>query len=148
MKKHFYLHTSNLENAREFTEDSSFQPTYCYPYFETYVSFRNEYGRIKTDQNYYHIMLGTIRDDNCPWCGSVPNVVELSVGVDVPFNTQKIKFCMECFNCGSRGPVNTISFNDITDFQVKEHVKALIKQRYSERKQWDHDLKNPYEEPK
>jgi len=143
MRKHIYVHTSNLENASVMSSDESFQPVYEYINEVKDIS-RNEWGRFKTDQNYYHIMLGSIRNDNCPWCGSVPNLVELTERVDWP-GQSKIKFCLECLNCGSRGPVNTLTFNDLTNFEAKDHVKEMIKARYSERKQWDHELVNPYE---
>lgn len=147
MRKHIYLHTSNLENAQEFSDDLCFEPAYMYCHQIKNIS-PYEWGRIKTEAYYYHIMIGNIRNDNCPWCGSTPNLVELSEKAPFPM-PDRVTFFYECLNCGSRGPVNKIHFNEIMDIclerQVKDEVKAKIKARYSERKQWDHDLVNPYE---
>jgi len=144
MRNHIYLHTSNFDYAQKFRDDDSFEPAYNYsnriPNMSPY-----EWGRIKTGANYYHILVGAIRKENCPWCGSQPNFIELTERVDVPFNTQIIKFCMECLNCGSRGPVHRIQINDLHSNELKEIVKDRIKSHYSLRKQWDDGLVNPYE---
>lgn len=139
MRKHIYLHTSNLTHASQIAKDKAFEPLCTYQNDILFKVYRNEFGRIKTSSNYFHIMLGTITDDNCPWCGSVPTLVDLNEPADWT-GQARIKFYMQCLNCGSTGPVNTITFNDITDFEIKEHVKQMIKHKYSERKQWDHDL--------
>ena len=143
MRKHIYLHTSNLENAEVFIKDESFQPLYEYIYEVRNIS-PNEWGRFKTDQNYYHIILGSIRNDNCPWCGSIPNFVELNERSEVPFTT-RMKFCFECLNCGSRGPTHSIILNDLASNEIKENIKERIKHAYAQRLTWDHDLVNPYE---
>lgn len=140
MRKHIYLHTSNLEMVRDLREDNAFDPLYEYPPNEISRSFPNEYGRIKTLGNYYHIMLGQIQQDGCPWCSGPPEVIKLWGST----NTRYAAYCIQCMQCGSRGPVLNISSSAEENKEVYEEHINFMWQRYKRRRAWDDDFVNPY----
>lgn len=70
MRKHIYVHTSDLDVLRDINEDSAFERVCNYDRIEYSKIHTNGFGRIKTDNNYYHILVGQIKQKNCPWCGS------------------------------------------------------------------------------
>ena len=94
MKKHIYLHTSNLDYTKELRNDDSFECTHEYPTWEFSKTHRNEYGRILTDDNSYHILIGTISQENCPWCNGKANIRNI-----LSTNPMCSRYCIECENC-------------------------------------------------
>jgi len=146
MRNHIYLHTSNFDYAQKFRDDDSFEPAYNYSNRIQNMS-PYEWGRIKTGANYYHILVGAIRKENCPWCGEIPELKQLHDYLDSPglMPARPLSFCMQCMNCGSRGPVIHVYEQAVKNDQYMDEVKQMIKQEYSIRKQWDDGLVNPYE---
>ena len=141
MKKHFFLHTSDLENIKYIKEDIKFKLTFQYPEWELAKTHRNEYGRIETQQNYYHFLIGQMKQENCPWCGCGCNIEKVSESSIV----SHARYCMICLYCGARGPVLNIAPTVENDPVAVEQYKMLIKQRFETRRPWDANLENVYE---
>lgn len=53
----------------------------------------------------------------------------------------KDKYWVECVNCKSRGPTTLITPIISCDELMKEHIMAVIKDRYSRRLSWDSTIK-------
>lgn len=138
MKKHIYLHTSNLEHIRRLKEDLAFEPTHEYNPSEFEHSHQNEYGRIKTDQNYYHILIGHVKQKGCPWCGAPPILKKISDGSI----TRHAEYVMQCINCGARGPVLNVNQFMEQNKDAMSEVQSLMEHRFSHRLPWDEGLKN------
>lgn len=141
MKKHLYLHTSNLEYCNQLREDSLFECVFEYPKIEIEKSHRNEYGRIKTRDNYYHIILGSMPQKNCPWCNSVCEIRKIYQSE----LSQQSQYCMQCTNCSAHGPILNICFSSEESKESMEYFKEFITHRFQHRTQWDSNFVNPYE---
>jgi len=140
MKKHLYFHSSNLEQIREIKKDANFEPYYEYgPMPDKMNQHQYEYGRIKTDTNYYHFIMGNPRQEGCPWCGGTAEIIE---GITSSISPRK--YCIQCMRCGARGP--TLNVN--TDQAENPEVVALLWQRFETRRTWDDSFINPYGERK
>ncbi len=137
MKEHLYFQSSNLEYSRFLQDDVNFEPIHEYDLIDFQKITPYEWGRIKTGNNYIHLILGTILNNNCPWCKEEPYLKKVLDGDLFNFS----QFCLVCPNCGSRGPVlnvrsdiepKTIAFNQWFD---------LLNARYARRLSWDHGFK-------
>lgn len=138
MKKHIYLHTSGLEQTKTLRDDPNFERPYEYTQIIKQRTFPNEYGRIKTRQNYYHILIGSMKQTGCPWCGNEPELIKTKK--DQNFTT----YCFTCPICLSKGPTLNIR-NNLETEESMEHFKEVMKHRYTHRRPWDADFVNPYE---
>lgn len=141
MKRHIYLHTSNFEVTTHLNEDDQFESLPNYKPKEFLLLHQHEYGCIKTKQNFYHIILGNIKDDTCPWCNSP---VELKKLGENKF-TQYSHYCMKCPRCLSHGPILNVCFSAEQDQKYMDELFSFIKQRFSYRNSWDKNLVNHYE---
>ncbi len=141
MRNHIYLHASNLEHAKYFRDDQDFQPVTDYDKFDLSKTFQNEWGRIKTKGNFYHIIIGHPKQENCPWCGSLCLLKKIG---ENEFSRHS-QYCMQCINCGSHGPILNICSSAEENLEVMENIRDLIKQRFETRRQWDAGWKNPYD---
>lgn len=141
--KHIYLHTSNLENARALREDSNFEPTPHYDPIGMANLHRNEFGRIRTKQNYFHILLGKLYEENCPWCGCVPEIKKLGQPGLGEMPIRMDQYCLQCRQCGSRGPILNINAS-IPEEHIEEYY-SMIRMRYVHRRSWDEGFVNPYD---
>ncbi len=134
MPKHIYLYTSNLNHLRDLDEDRSFEHVWNYDQISLSKTHQNEYGKVKTKKNYYHIFVGRMRQKNCPWCNSQcePNRIE------------KSDFCasyyMQCKNCGARGPVLSIASGKENDKDSMDLFINLLLNTFETRRPWDADL--------
>ena len=143
MTKHFYFHSSNLDYINEVQQDELFEHISLYNDIDFHNIHQNEFGRIKTKDNYIHLLFGNISNDNCPWCGSEA-ILEIE---DDPRNvlcnsgTIKKTYYLQCRNCFSTGPHKTFAINGINNLEVEDHIIELVKSNYSYRKSWDYDLK-------
>jgi hypothetical protein len=142
MRNHIYLHTSNLNIINKFKNDDLFQSCYEYPIHEIENLHPNEYGRIKTKHNYYHILVGQIRQENCPWCAAIPFIKR----IENPGLTYTAEYCMQCQGCGARGPILYVNSMMNNDDKYMDEVRCLIKHKFKTRRQWDDGLVNPYEQ--
>lgn len=142
MRKHLYFYSSNLEYARDLKDESCFEYLYQYPKNEIEKAHENEYGRIKTKDTYFHFLIGTIRNNDCPWCGCseicLKKEEDKSYGTMNPFS--KDKYFMQCTHCGSRGPVVFGEPSITNDKDFNEYLISLIKENYSRRLSWDSKL--------
>lgn len=142
MRKHIYLHFSNLDQLRELRNDDKFErPPEYYEWVGVQKAFRNEYGRIRTNQNYYHILVGHLEQDGCPWCGSPAEVVKLGNSRVLGFKT----YCIQCIQCGSRGPTLNVSETSIENTEIFQDCMERLWHRYKHRRTWDDGFQNPYE---
>jgi len=140
MKNHIYLHTSNFENTRFIRNDESFFPPFNYTPQQYEKLLGNEYGIIETDDNYYHILVGSINQDGCPWCGGEAIVKKLFDGTkEMPI--QHSIYCMECVRCRSRGPLLNLIGSTV---DIEEYFE-FMRNRYKRRLSLDSDFINPYE---
>lgn len=133
MRNHLYFNSTNLDYIKFLRDDYLFEIVSEYPEHEANACHRNEWGRIKTANNYIHLIMGKVPDIGCPWCGS-------------PAASRKIKdatiitpsqYCMECLICGARGPILNVIKEVELDPRAMEEIKDLMYQRYSYRNGWD-----------
>jgi len=141
MRKHLYFYVSNLEQTKEIRNDDRFEPVPEYDSYELPLTSRNEYGRIKTNQNYYHILVGKLEQEGCPWCGHFAQIVK----VDEDVFMQRAIYCIQCTKCGARGPMLNIDVNVENNETVMSHFNDLLWTRYKHRRPWDDGFKNHYE---
>ena len=144
MKKHIYLHTSNLNYKRDIKDDRNFEPCIHYSVKDYQKISKYEFGRINTNENYIHIIMGNIPQENCPWCGSIPKLIKLP-DEEIRDILLPSKYCIQCYTCGSRGPVLNVNCTSEQNSPYMEEMENLIKRRYERRNQWDHDFINPYD---
>jgi hypothetical protein len=136
IRKHIYVNSSNLNYIPEIDGDDDFQSVYNYPAHEYVKTSAYEWGRIKTDSLYIHFIMGHIRDRNCPWCGYGVDLKSLNKdNPSDPFH--RLNFCMECRNCGSRGPVNSIIASSIITNDDEDMLRSIMESVYIQRKNWD-----------
>lgn len=141
MRKHLYFYSSNLEQTKELRNDVKFQHVHEYDAHEYPLTSRNEYGRIKTDQNYYHILFGRLEQEGCPWCGSPAKVVKLSTDKALLYTA----YCIQCMGCGARGPSLNVSQTTEQNKELFDECINLLWHRYNHRRAWDEGFVNPYE---
>lgn len=136
MRKHVYLHTSNFEYIKHLRNESSFENVHQYNRITEfpYIS-ENEFGRIKTSQNYFHILIGHIRHEGCAWC-DFPLKVISNHAKAFPFDENKFEFYCLCEQCGAKGPITYLHINDTSE-EVKHEMDALILQKYQRRLSWE-----------
>lgn len=139
MRKHIYLHTSNLEYIRDLRDDNLFQCPSEYDLKSVLKSHRNEYGRIKTNQNYYHILVGTIKQEGCPWCGYSVSLIKLKELTDGMIMLHS-RYCMQCNNCGARGPILNVNQVMEGDKILMETIESAERDRFELRRPWDENL--------
>ena len=139
--KHVYLHTSKFENTEVFRGDSDFEGYPNYDSLEKIKLLHKEYGRIKTKDAYYHILVGSIKHEGCHWCAGTP---ELFV-IGPSRITGYVAHCIQCDTCGSRGPTLNICESQIIRKNDFEEIVEHIWTRYKYPRQWDSALINPYE---
>jgi len=133
--KHLYFHSSNFEYIKLLNIDELFEPVFQYSQSDLKNLIPNEYGRITTAYHCYHLIMGNIPQKECPWCGMKPVLKKLPDVNGMDYSS----YCMQCPNCGSRGPVMKINPQVQIDERELERVKALISDRYSVRLPWDHE---------
>jgi hypothetical protein len=146
MRKHIYVHTSTQDYLRDINEDVEFESVAQYDPISSQKCYKNEYGRIKTKGNYYHIMIGEMKQENCPWCNSPAVLKKVYDGVsDTMTPSEPDQYCMICTQCGSRGPLLNLNQHVVKDPKFMTYIEQCIKDRYESRRQWDSHLINPYE---
>lgn len=139
-RKHIYLHTSNVENTSRLRNEELFEPVFKYcPITEIPYIHQNEYGRIKTKDAYYHILVGQIRKKGCLWCNFPLNVISEHIKDEYPNDANKFKLFCECQRCGARGP-SKILFINFDDQKVKDCIDQLILQHYQEIPSWEESI--------
>jgi hypothetical protein len=136
MRKHIYVNSSNLKYIEYIDKDEDFEHVSQYPPNEITKASAYEWGRIKTCSLYIHFIMGHVRDKNCPWCKS--EVAFTPLNKDNPSDPfHYLGFCMQCMNCGSRGPVTKLMASSIITKDHEEQLRSLIECVFIERKNWD-----------
>lgn len=137
MRNKIYLYTSNVACTEFIRKDSKFQPTYEYcPFSEGHNTLRNEYGRIRTKENDYHIIVGDLRAEGCAWCQHPLDVIFNEEEPVFELDRNKFTcFCL-CKNCGSKGPEKSLRIYDPSE-DAMDHLRALILYNYSQRASWE-----------
>ena len=141
MRKHLYFYSSNLQLTRELRQDDQFEGVQQYSSHEIELTPQNEYGRIKTNQNYYHFIFGRLSQKNCPWCDALPELLKVHESVFL----ERCEYCIQCMQCGSRGPILNINSSQEKDKNFMDFFKDIMWSRYNDRLAWDKDFVNPYE---
>jgi hypothetical protein len=136
VKNHIYLHTSNLDFSKAFNNEELFQRPYEYDCFDIQKHHQNEFGRIITKDNYYHILLGKIRQKGCAWCECDLEIKQIHVPDFFPHEHNKFCFYCECPRCKCKGPETILYINDQSK-EFMEHIHALILDKYDSRIPWD-----------
>jgi hypothetical protein len=139
MKPHVYLHTSKLNVIQHLREDSLFEPAFQYPR-ETYDKCHaNEYGKIKTKDVDYHLILGQIRGKDCPYCGSKSKMEYKEY-----FDSFGLRFVYwgNCQSCGARGPCSStyLKPNDVNP-DITSHLEEKCIYEFANPRPWDYNLK-------
>lgn len=142
MRKHLYLFTSNLDMTRELRKDVDFLEVHRYSSHEISKTHPYEWGRITTSGNYYHIIIGKMRQEGCPWCASPTKIKKISDAGEG--NRFYSVYCIQCMSCGSRGPYLNVTDTVEENTEAFGHIKDLMKQRYETRRYPDEDFLNPY----
>ena len=134
MKKHFYLHCDNQDIISSLKLLDNFEKTVQYSTFEMNKTYRNEYGRIKTQDAYLHILVGTIHDLGCPWCDGELEVIEISK--DKVLNFYYVTFTVKCKMCNSQGPKDRLQLNEKmeADENMMNEIHSFILNKYNKRK--------------
>jgi len=138
-----YFHSSNLDYTKYLREYDNFEHLYQY-ISNCEPTYPNEYGRIKTDQAFYHILLGKISQENCPWCGGKGKLKKREMHSEEHFyftGFDLVQYYIECIDCGSRGPILMANKGVKDDKEMQDNLESYAKQRYAYRKMWDHDLR-------
>lgn len=135
---HIYLHTSNFENIPHLKNDSCFQPAYEYRPTEMFGLPRNEYGRIETKANYYHILIGQMPQFFCPWCGTEPEIIQTFKPDPEGTIPPPAQYQLICTKCGSRGPILNVNQFYSAESDEMAHYMDFMRQRYANRLPWDH----------
>ena len=141
MRKHIYVHSSNLEYRRELRHADEFEGVPEYAAWEMPFTSQNEYGRIKTDAFYIHLLMGQMQQEGCPWCGSPPTFTKLSSSDGIRLST----YCMQCNHCGARGTVLNVNPHMEQKKETMDEVESILKHRFTQRIPWDKDFVNHYE---
>lgn len=141
MRNHIYLNCA-LTSLRKLRDDINFEAAFEYEPIEAKPKlFQHEYGRIKTAQNYYHVLAGNPPQENCPWCNGPGEMIQLKTS-DL---TSHSVYCIQCMQCGARGP----SLNVSKDMEINKtcfnECIALLWQRWKNRRTWHDGFVNPYE---
>ncbi len=136
MRKHIYVNSSNLDYLQLLDADDKFERVCEYPEHEFVKCTPYEWGRFKTDSLYIHFIMGHIRNRNCPWCGSGVSFKPLNKdNPSDPFH--QLDFCMQCMNCGSRGPVKSIMKSSLITSEGINGIRTFMESVYMQRKNWD-----------
>lgn len=135
VRNHLYFHSSNFDYIEFINGDPKFEPVYQYPRSEFEDTHVNEWGRIKTESNYYHFIIGNIPQKGCPWCGIEMVLKKLPDVNGMDYSS----CCMRCPNCGAMGPVIQINSQVQIDEKYFEAVKDIIARRNAVRLPWDHE---------
>ena len=137
--KHLYFHSSKFEYIQDLLDDKDFERTFEYPPSEFHKSYENEFGRIRTSSNYFHFLLGSIRQRFCPWCGEKPEFKQINEVKPGDF-FQYLQFSYICPKCGSRGPVINICESALVDEKFKDTLEQVAQSRYEHRIGWEEGL--------
>lgn len=142
-KKHIYCNISDPSLSEFIKKDERFTPVHKYEGLALENAHENEWGIIETENNYFHIILGTVRQEKCPWCSGKVKVIKLPKKEACFFGPpQYDRYCLQCENCGSQGPI-LFNYPDIkTDQTYIDEIFDMLKQRYSVRRPWDDGLVN------
>ena len=142
MGKHIYFHIGKLEYIKYLNGDPSFEISPEYECLEMGKRHRNEYGRLKSNGNFYHILVGQMQQEGCPWCGSPAKIIKLEcTSRAIGFSA----YCIQCVGCSSRGPVLNLRDEDCLSEKFYEEGMDILLHRYKTRRTWDVDFVNPYE---
>ncbi len=136
MKKKIYLHTSDVGNIAALKQDIKFEIAACYDPISLSKMHQNEYGRIRNYSNDYHILVGQVRQDFCPWCGERPHIKKVRESNGLSYS----QYCMWCPRCFSRGPTLNVSSEMETQKILVDEYTSFMEERYSWRLAWDHNL--------
>jgi hypothetical protein len=140
MKNHLYFHSSNLDQLKYLKEDIDFYNISQYSDKESSNRLQYEYGKIETQINSLHLIVGCPPQKNCPWCSGESQIVMHSKSEI----TGSSSFCVRCNKCGSQGPVLNITRSAMSEKEMEE-FNALLWNRYNRRVPWDKGFINPYE---
>jgi len=133
-RKHLYFHSSNLKSISDINKDENFEPAFHYKDVKTHP---NEFGRIKTRQNYYHLLIGNLRQKGCAWCKSELKIIKTNYP---PTMVGGIAIVLQCIKCGSRGPIWEMNESLEGHEESMEIIKDRMEEMYMQRKPWHDDL--------
>jgi hypothetical protein len=146
MKKHLYFHSSNFNYASDIHEDLSFCSAYKYPCSDFKKTFPNEYGRIETNENYFHFIIGSIPHKGCPWCAGETIIARSNENHTIEISLKNITYWVQCVKCGATGPKLHVSPHVEDNQEYKEDIIYCMTERFHRTNMWDHDFSNPYED--
>lgn len=142
-RNNLYLNSSNLNYLKNLVEDSSFENVSEYSKEEIKKTSSHEMGRIKTKENYFHIILGNPGKNGCPWCGSEPVFKKLPSKPSCPMGPQEFnRYCFSCENCGANGPIMNFYEMMENDEEFMKNIKDRMTHRFNHTRNWDCDLEN------
>ena len=121
MKHKIYLNTSDLKTAICIRSCDIFEPVPQYDVLDRHKAHQYEFGKLKTKEIDFHIIIGNPPKKNCPWCGSEPVLTRLPHKSLLGFD----RFCLECRNCGSQGPIMNIAEADLIGKKQWMNTKTL-----------------------
>ena len=141
MKKHYYLHSPDIEIRNDLIKSKYLQHPMLYSIADFSDTHANEFGRFETHNAFYHILIGQIKNENCPWCDGIVDVIEVSKTVIL--GMINLSLTVRCSNCHSQGPEKTFCLSEkmYADSTCISEVYSLLKEKYMNRKTFlDHIL--------
>lgn len=133
-RKQLYFISHNLKYVKILCSDIDFEPVAQYNPEEFKKISQYEYGRIKTRSNDFHLLLGNPPQKGCPWCGYEPTLKKLPSVPSCLMGPQEFSnYCLQCDNCGARGPVMNILSKKENDSLFMEEIKDIMNQKFKTR---------------
>mgnify|MGYP001569841448 CR=1 FL=1 len=130
INKEIYVYFSNRDFFGEFREHPDFVPPYQYSIYERTLSLRDEFGklRLKNGMN-LRLIYDTGRETACPWCGfPEPEIIKHESRSGF-FE----RFFAQCPKCYARGPLLSVNQQALTNEDVFNEFKEMVKQRWAVR---------------
>jgi len=132
MRNDIYVFFSDREALEDFRDHPDFIAPYQYDAFEYHHSFPEEYGKLRLKNRLnLKLIFNNGRDAKCPWCGN-PNPIVKEIRSNSELEYYK-RFQAECPTCLARGPTLTIVASILSDKQIEEQYKDMVKERWANR---------------
>ncbi len=135
MRKDLYVSFTDYDYLREFIENNDFVSVAEYDTFELEKTSPCEYGKLRLDNMYLHLIADSGICPNCPWCDCGVQEVVLEMPeyeVEMVLITFA-KVYARCMNCLARGPVLNIRLLDTEDKIVMDEYKEFVRHRWGQR---------------
>lgn len=135
MKKDLYVSFTDYDYLRDFRKHEDFVSPAEYEPFEFEKTSSWEFGKLKLDNMYLHLIADASLSSNCPWCGcEVQEFFVEKPEYEVKMGLMPLaKAYAKCMDCLARGPTLNIRLLDTEDKEMVEVYKDFVLQRWRQR---------------